>query len=368
MTKEVGGPERGDGGLSSLLGLRAWKLALAGPSVFWFFPVFFVVLSSSPAAPLPGGPSPIGLAGVMVALMISASWGFLLNDLFDREADSAGGRSDDLHGHGLGTGTLWGLIVATASASWVLIFLSGGGYAYKVILAFNYLVAILYSVPPVKLKVRGFWGFLANSLMERPLPIIVLLAYMEYFTAFTVVLPLLMEATWSVFKHQAADIGDDVQAGVRTFAVRLGKGTSERIVMEFLNPLSVVSLLALVSITVAEVPSLYLPLSAALVAMVAGVGASYAAERSGRLTFKATPTDPPYIMFLNFSYRYLLLPVLAAGVMYSRPEYYPVNLLLVLTLVYVAPGYLKIGRKLLRAKSGEAGRTPEPRGGQTALK
>ena len=79
----------------SVVSLRAWKLAIAGPAVYWYFPIFFVLLSTSTAV------SPAGISALFVVMMLSAAWGFLLNDLFDRDIDSVEGRSDSSHGHTL---------------------------------------------------------------------------------------------------------------------------------------------------------------------------------------------------------------------------------------------------------------------------
>ena len=131
--------------LISIVKLRAWKLALAGPSVYWYFPICFALLASHPKV------SPIGLAALLVVLMVSASWGFLLNDLFDREADSKSGRADVIHGHNLSKSVMQALIIFTAVASWIIVFLIGGDYVFKIILAVDYSIATLYSLPPIKL-------------------------------------------------------------------------------------------------------------------------------------------------------------------------------------------------------------------------
>ena len=81
--------------LASIVGMRAWKLALVGRTPYWFFPIFYVLLSTNT------GVSPAGLTALVVAMMLSAAWGFLLNDLADRDADASSGRADALHGHGL---------------------------------------------------------------------------------------------------------------------------------------------------------------------------------------------------------------------------------------------------------------------------
>jgi 4-hydroxybenzoate polyprenyltransferase len=324
---------------SALLDLRAWRLALAGPSIFWYFPVFYVLLATGLA------PDPLGLFGVLIALVTSASWGFLLNDLADRESDARSGREDSLHGHGIGRRGMYAMILLTTGVSWALVFAAGGGLVFKGVLALNYAIAYLYSAPPARLKVRRFWGFLANSLIERPLPILVLLTYVGFYAPETVLLPILMELSWSVFKHQAADVKGDVAAGITTFAVSLGEQTSNRIVDSFLNPASAASLLALTAMAALAIPGLSLAMGVVFVAILAGEAGAYLAERKGRLTVRFTRTDPPYIIVMNLAYRYLLLPVMAAEVMLLRPEYYALVVFLAACLLFQARLYAGLIRK-----------------------
>ncbi|HZW55670.1 MAG TPA: UbiA family prenyltransferase [Nitrososphaerales archaeon] len=329
--------------LASVVRLRAWKLALAGPSVYWYFPIFFVLLSTNSSRV-----NPYGTAALFVVMMVSASWGFILNDFMDREADAKSGRADDIHGHGLSASTMKMLIISTAVISWAVVFFIGGGVVFKVVLAINYAFGAAYSIPPLKLKVRRFWGFFANSVMERPLPILVFLTYLNYYTIWTIVLPILMEACWSVFKHQAADVREDTEAGVTTFAVHLGERLSMRIVNYFLNPLSFFSLLFLTGISILYTPNLQTPLAICFALTLIGSFAALVGEHAGRLKTYITPTDPPYIMFLNLSYRFLLLPVLAYGAVSMRAEYFPLIIILAGTLAYHAFAYSKAIRHILR--------------------
>ncbi|HUI01146.1 MAG TPA: UbiA family prenyltransferase [Nitrososphaerales archaeon] len=330
------------GTLASVVGLRAWKLALAGPSVYWYLPIFYVLLSTQPHV------DPVGLAALFMVMMLSASWGFLLNDLADREADAKSGRADLLHGHGLSRAAMWTLIILCAAVSWLVVFLIGGGYVFKAVLAVDYLIATLYSVRPAKLKVRKFWGFLANSLMERPLPILVFLTYMDYYTPATILFPVLMELSWSVFKHQAADIKEDLAAHVMTFAASLGERLSYRIVKWFLNPLSVLSLLFLVGLSWLSIPGLRAPLALTFVVMAGAVALAFAGEATGKVKVYITPTDPPYIIALNLTYRYVLLVVMAYGTIAMRPGYYLMDVLFAITLCYQTVAYYGILRKRKR--------------------
>lgn len=285
---------------------------------------------------------------MFVVLVLSAGWGFLFNDFFDRESDAKEGRADAVHGHGLRRLTMALLILLTAGASWAIVFAIPGEIVSKGVLGINYLVAILYSAPPARLKVRKFWGFLANSLMERPLPIVVLLTFMNYYTAMTIVLPALMELTWSVFKHQAADMVDDIKAGVTTFAVSLGQERSYLIVNRFLNPASVLSLVVLLTIAYSGIPRMGPLIGAGLVAVVVLIAAAVALESRGSLNIKATPTDPPYIIVLNLSYRFIVLPILGYEMLVLAPQYYLLLALLVVSLAYQAYASYALGRSFLR--------------------
>ncbi len=331
--------------LASIVKLRAWKLALLGPAPYWYFPIFYVLLSTN------AGVSAIGLTALVVAMMLSASWGFLLNDLADREADARSGRADALHGHGLSKEAMWALILVTAVVSWVIVFLIGGGWIFKGVLAFDYFVATIYSTQPLKLKVRKFWGFLANSVMERPLPILVFLAYMHYYTAETVILPVLMELTWSVFKHQAADVREDIASKVITFAASLGEKLSTSIVMKALNPISVFSLLVLIAMAWSAIDYLRTLLLASFLITAIAILVAYLGEVVGRLKVYITPTDPPYIIALNLSYRYVVLPAMAIGVLEYRAAFLPLVVLLVITLGYQSAAYVKMARSVFGAKA-----------------
>jgi len=320
----------------SVAKLRAWKLAIVGPSVFWYFPILYALLTTNPTV------NPFGLTALVIVLMISASWGFLLNDLFDREADAKSNRADASHGHGLTKTQMEILILSTAAISWVIVFSIGGGYVFKVVLAVNYLWGIFYSTPPVKLKVRRFWGLLANSLMERPLPILVFLTYMGYFNILTILFPVMMELSWSVFKHQAADVKEDIAAHIDTFAAHLGEELSSKIVRDFLNPLSFLMVLSLIVISWLNIAGLRPLMAIVFVLVVTGTSAAYIGEKRGRVTTYFTSTDPPYIIFLNLAYRFVLLPIMALGVLDFRQAYYPLIVLLGATLIFHGYQYSKI--------------------------
>jgi len=138
---------------------------------------------------------------------------------------------------------------------------------------------------------------------------------------------------------------------VRTFAVLLGEGRSESIVNYFLNPVSVLSLLSLIALAWVAIPTLGLSLAVCFAVTAAGVLAAVAIRRAGYISRYFTPTDPPYIMALNLSYRYVLLPVMAYGVAVLSAPQLPILVLLLITLAYQGFAYIGMVRSYLRAPS-----------------
>src|SRR5271170_7660837 len=150
---------------------------------------------------------------------------------------------------------------------------------------------------------------------------------MHYYTLDTILLPVLMELSWSVFKHQAADVREDLAANVITFAASLGERLSTAIVKKVLNPVSVFSLLLLIAMAWLAIDYLRTILLGAFLVTALAIFVAFLGERLGRLTVYVTPTDPPYIIALNLSYRYVVLPAMAVGVLAYRTPYSPLLVL-----------------------------------------
>ena len=329
-------------GLPVVSGLRAWQMALAGPPIYWYFSLYYILLSGYTE-------SIVRILLIFLSLILSVAWGFLLNDLFDRKSDKMGPKGGRERGHELSLKMLSALVILTGGLSWLIVLVLGGNHVYKLVLLSGYVLSVLYSVPPVKLKARTYLGFIADSVMERPIPILVLFTFMGSFGFEMILFPILAELTWSVFKHQAADYDEDAAANVRTLAVAFGRDLSFKIVYKFLNPISVISVLVLIGIAWLRIPSLKAPLTIITVIIMIGVIASFLVGRSGGLSIYATVTDPPYIMFLNVAYKLLLLPVVSLWLALARFEYVPLVILLGLSLIPHIKYYARLGPMFLRA-------------------
>jgi hypothetical protein len=110
---------------------------------------------------------------------------------------------------------------------------------------------ILYAVPPVRLKTRGFPGVIADAGYAHALPILwtwfpfAIVARIPLSTAFPAIL-----AVWAMavgmrhlMQHQAFESAEDTAAGTRTFAVRHGAARTFSLVVRVLIPVELAAFL-----------------------------------------------------------------------------------------------------------------------------
>lgn len=311
--------------MPGVLKLRAWRLAVSGPILFSYFPLFYLIL-------LEGGTrSPVQIALLLLAIVLYFANGFLINDLADRGNDQRAGVRSASRGHDLSTGQMLALILLTGGLSVAMSVAIRGDLIFYSLWAIAFLLSVFYSVPPIAMKRRGLSGAVCDSLIERPLPILIIFSFFGNYGLETIAFPILSELSWSVFKHQIADYDRDKVSGVRTLSVRLGKSRSMALLKWFLNPVSVASQLLLLLIAGLTIPSVRLAMESLGLVYIVGVVIAGLAE--SRIDFRTTPTDPPYIMFSNFAYKLLILPTMAFFVIVRTPELLFLGVALLISLL-----------------------------------
>lgn len=191
------------------------------------------------------------LAVLLVGVSAGAVYVSVLNDLTDREQDRAAGKPNHFAGRpaavmlcmlvaplvvGMAVGWVWrdqGWLLGLYGAAW---------------LTFS-----CYSLPPLRLKERGFAGVAADACGAHLLP--AMMAVLAAASAGPSQLAgpwVAAVAAWSfgyglrgILSHQLADLGNDQVAGVTTFAQRQGQTATERFARWFAGPLELTGLAAM---------------------------------------------------------------------------------------------------------------------------
>lgn len=237
-------------GLSSQpLATRLWALVRADD--WWAYkipPLLAVVYATAIRFPVPAHAWVAALAAVG-AIVLVAIYGYLLNDIADLESDRRAGRRNGIGAIGQG----WA--ISALAVPLVGVFLLGwwiGDPVIQALLGLNLLLPTLYSVPPVRLKVRGLLGVLADAGGAHVLPTaIVIRAVTADLDAPPVLLTMFVAAAigWalcaglrSIIVHQVRDQLADERAGVTTFGGKLGMVRGRRLVRGVLVPAELICL------------------------------------------------------------------------------------------------------------------------------
>jgi 4-hydroxybenzoate polyprenyltransferase len=189
----------------------------------------------------------IGLVGIVCSV---ANYGYALNELFDRDEDRRAGRRNEADS--AGNRNMWCIIACSAAvalgASQAL-----GGVAAFLLTVGELLLPLAYSVPPLRVKERGWAGIFADALAAHVYPAALALVVVSH-QLLPVQHALLMVCLtiWSlaaglrgILSHQLQSEESDRRAGLTTVVHRLGHGTIVRLVVYLILPLEMVSLATL---------------------------------------------------------------------------------------------------------------------------
>ena len=328
------------GKLVSVVKLRAlWVGIIALPIQVCYFSIFYLGFKT-------GTPTnSVNLLFLILALWCYLSYIVLLNDLADRKADAAVGKATIERGHTLSPaflGILLALLVGTSTG--VILLELHGDIVFDLLWLIAYVMGTLYSIPPVSLKNRGLAGFLTDSVIEKPLPILIIFAYFNYYGFEIILFPLIGELLDSVFKHQAHDYDIDVKEGLRTFAVELGKRVSDLLVKYLFDPLDALVVMLAFAVVISQIPGIRSITSLVFLLIVLGLAAVFFKSRKSIFRKGALSWIDPrledhttYTLFLNAGFQLLLLPILGVGLATRNLNYLP---LLVLLLIAILPHWL----------------------------
>ncbi len=271
----------------------------------------------------------------VVSVVGIAGFGYLLNDAFDVEGDRVKGRENALTSLGRNkTYALFGLLAILAYTPLL-------GLPGKAILVWLYLTEFLlfalYSMPQVRLKEKGVFGVVADSLYGHVIPSLsawVALVSIREITGPVYAIGGLFLLAWQlplgmrhILGHQLGDYSKDRSAGEETFVIAHGTKTSRRLIGLVLTP---IELAGLISFLIAIIKMSWIPLFALVAFAIFRCWITLPAKYP-KFNLKM-PTDS-YSLEM-FSWHVLsefsqdvLPPILLLSVAHSTPSLWPVLIL-----------------------------------------
>lgn len=189
---------------------------------------------------------------LLVALVPGAVFVSVLNDWTDKAADSAAGKKN--RQSAMGTLFPLSLIILSMLAGAIFIWIWRDDAMLQVTYSLAWLAYALYSIAPIRLKGRGFYGVLCDAFGANVVP--ALLAVLIVARAAGVELApywLPAIAGWAlsfgirgIFWHQIGDFVADQKAGTRTFVARVGIDRCMSLARRVIFPIELVCLALLI--------------------------------------------------------------------------------------------------------------------------
>lgn len=192
---------------------------------------------------------------ILISILLSigiAGIGYALNDLYDYKDDVINKKQNIF----LYFNTLQSIllvVVFTILSIFPWFILPFNRYSF-ILLMIEFLLFLLYALPPIRLKERGFIGVLTDALYAQVVPCL-LAVYTYSMIAKGVTLNLLILIPfllWLLFSgcrniihHQIEDFANDKNTNTNTFATRYGISMAQKIVLYVIAPVEVIAFIAL---------------------------------------------------------------------------------------------------------------------------
>jgi 4-hydroxybenzoate polyprenyltransferase len=326
--------------LVELMRLVRWRDWFFDKTLSLFFVAFYVALVDRLFSPLYLG----HLAILLIFAILSAAYGFLVNDLGDREIDRQQGKVNAFHRLDPARAPL--LLGGLLLAATLVCFPFWRQVGFLLLWGLWILVTTAYSLPPLRFKERGFWGIIAPGVAQFVLPPLLFFAAFGHLTTWDAGLLVAYLGTKGLsiaLGQQKQDLDGDLYTRTTTFAVRTGYKRVARAYAAALFAeqvlLAMVLILMLFQIPPLEWPGLIGRLPSILPLVLGHAVLAFLAVRQMRM--RGHITDPyfdPNKDIFNILYAIFpcgLVPFYMALLMSLR---YPGNLVILLLLVlWVGP-------------------------------
>jgi 4-hydroxybenzoate polyprenyltransferase len=194
-------------------------------------------------------PTVMAMAAVVAIVCCVANYGYALNELFDLDEDRRGGRANVAAT--VSRARMWGIIVLSAGSAMVLAALLAGT-AGSALTAGELLLPLAYSIPPLRVKERGWLGVLSDAAAAHLYPAMLALVVVQHWSIRTYApLFVLTVATWAlatglrgILSHQLQSEEHDRATSAATVVHQYSHETIERLVVFGMLPIEVLAFCA----------------------------------------------------------------------------------------------------------------------------
>ncbi len=205
--------------LVQIFGWRNWAVFLYNSFIEHIFVAFYILLITGQYS----NDKLVQLLAFYCFSILSTSFGYLLNDLADRELDALHGKSNTFEQDSVLRAFM--VVSAVFLASVVFTIPFWGQSAFLALWGIWIFLTYAYSAPPFRLKERGRIGLIVVVLAQRVLPVLLLFAAFRFTDAFDIILLtfyILLRGFASDLNHQLEDYTLDAKTGTGTFVVKEG--------------------------------------------------------------------------------------------------------------------------------------------------
>jgi len=235
----------------NIIGLKAWKAWLDSNMHICLLAVVYSLILQAHGQHAIGG-----IFAILGALALYLAYMVLINDYFDMPYDKLSGKDRTIY-H-LPKLMVCGLTIATIFLGYIITIVFVKQLVFLVIYTIAFLFATFYSAPPIRFKERGFLGVLCDAVMEKPLPVILIFSYFDYFTFdawFFIVLCFIIQVE-VIIHHQILDYEADLMTQIKTFVIKISSASASLILNAYLRPLVALFILFFSVIALVKIPYL----------------------------------------------------------------------------------------------------------------
>ena len=186
----------------------------------------------------------LSLLGLVAIVSSVANYGYALNELYDRDEDRRGGRLNAAELQG--TARMWAIIGISAAFA-LCVSVAAGGMGAVLLTAAELLIPLVYSVPPLRMKNRGWLGVICDASAAHLYPALLALVIVAHQQLRAVpALLIAAGAAWAlmtglrgILSHQLQSEEHDRSAGLLTVVHRVGHSRLAAVVTFVILPAEV---------------------------------------------------------------------------------------------------------------------------------